>query len=131
MMRIIRIVAAVVAGMLIAFVGAIAAELFSAVVHPFPADFDSSSAEEMQKHVANYPHWVLAAVVPIWGFTALISTWVAGRIGAIVPAMIVAVLLVAAVVLNISLLPYPIWFEIVIVLAVGASVAWTCRNAAD
>ncbi len=50
-----RVVAAIAAGMTVAFILVVAVELFSAVVHPVPPDFNGSM-EEMRLHVAHYPH---------------------------------------------------------------------------
>ena len=50
------------------------------MVHPFPENFGGTT-EEMCLHVKRYPDWVLAVVVVAWGTTALVSTWIAQRIG--------------------------------------------------
>jgi hypothetical protein len=96
--------------MLVAFVLVVAVELFSAVVHPLPPDFGHTQAE-MCQHVERYPAWVLAVVVPAWAGTAFAGTWIAGRLGNRGSALVVGVLILAAVVLNLSMLPYPIWFK--------------------
>lgn len=103
-------VAAVFLGLLVAFVLVVAVELFSAVVHPLPEDF-GGTMEEMCRHVERYPQWVLAVAVGAWGIAALISTWLAQRMGNSCSAVLVGLLLLAALVFNISQLPYPIWFE--------------------
>jgi hypothetical protein len=122
--KLLRLVGAVVAAIATALVLLIAVELFSAVVHPFPADF-KHTPDEMSAHVGRYPQWVLAVVVPMWAATAFISTWVAGRLGGRRAAIFIAVLLLAAVMCNLSMLPYPLWFKIVqpiaIVLAIVAA----------
>ena len=67
-----RTLVAIIAGMLVALVLVVAVELFGAVVHPVPADFGGTK-EEICEHVARYPHWVLALVVPAWGAIAFVS----------------------------------------------------------
>ncbi len=109
---VLRIVGAIVAAIGAAFVLLIAVEFFSSIVHPFPPDFQGTT-DEISEHVARYPHWVLAVVVPMWGVTALISTWLAGRLGNHGSAVFLALLLLAAVICNVSTLPYPLWFKIV------------------
>jgi hypothetical protein len=104
-------------GMSAAFVLIVGVEGFSAVVHPTPEDF-KGTMEEMCLHVERYPQWVLAAVVPMWAVAALVGTWAAQKIGNVYAAGIVGVLLLAALVLNISMLPYPIWFKVVILLVI-------------
>jgi hypothetical protein len=118
---VLRASAAVLAGLLVLLILLIAVELFSAVVHPLPADFDGTS-EEMCQHVARYPHWVLVVVVPAWAGAALASVWTAQRIGNLYSAAIVGLFLLAGLVLNISMLPYPAWFKLSSLLAIPAAV---------
>lgn len=121
MATVFRCTGAIAAGMLIAFVLVVAVEFFSAIVHPLPADF-KGTMDEMCQHVARYPHWVLAVAALAWGGTALASTWTAGRLGNRGCALFVGLLLLTAVLVNISMLPYPIWFKIVILIAIPAAI---------
>jgi hypothetical protein len=121
-----RTLAAVIAGMLVAFVLLVAVELFSAVVYPVPPDF-GGTMEEMGRHVSSYPHWVLALVVPAWGGTAFVSTWIAQRIGSHGAALLIGLLLLAAVVFNISMLPYPYWFKIANLLVIPTAIVLGSR----
>lgn len=107
-----RIVGALVAAIAVVFLLLIAVEFFSSIVHPLPADFDNSM-EQMCQHVARYPHWVLAAVVPMWAVIAFLGTTIARRLGNRPCAIVIAVLLLAAAIGNIAMLPYPMWFKIV------------------
>lgn len=116
-----------VAGLAVALALVIAVELFSAVAHPLPADFDGTM-EAMCAHVARYPAWVLAVVVPMWAVTALAATWTAARLGTRPAAITIALLLTAAVLWNVSMLPYPLWFKIVCPVAVVAAVVAGCRG---
>ncbi len=116
-----RTLAAVVAGMLVAFVLVMAVELFSAVVHPFPEGF-LGTTDEICRHVERYPQWVLAVVVAAWAATALAGTWTARRIGNLGSFAVVSLLLLAALVLNLSMLPYPLWFKIASLLMVPAAI---------
>ena len=103
------------------FLLVIAVELFSGVVHPFPKDFGGTK-EEVCRHVERYPSWVLAVVVPAWGIAGLASTWIARRIGNFASTAIVGLLLLAALVDNISMLPYPTWFKIASLLVIPAAI---------
>lgn len=94
--------------MALAFVLVVAVEAFSAVVHPFPANFDGN----IPAHVRRYPDWVLAVVVPMWSGIALAATWLATRIGNRVAGWIVAALLAWALIFNLTALPYTMWFKI-------------------
>ena len=111
MIAILRAIAGIILGTIVAFVLIIAVELFSSVVYPIPAGLEQTM-ENICKHVENYPAWVLAAVIPMWAATVFLSTWIAGKIGNIVPAMVVGLLLLAAVIFNMSMLPYPLWLEL-------------------
>lgn len=110
-----------VAGVMLAFALVIAVELFSSVVHPLPADFDGTQ-EEMCAHVERYPAWVLAVVVPAWAATAFAGTWIAGRLGNRGCALLVGLLIVVALVFNLSMLPYPIWFKIGCLIAIPCGI---------
>ncbi|MEX0677252.1 MAG: hypothetical protein WD063_09265 [Pirellulales bacterium] len=121
MATVFRAAGAIVAGMLVAFILVVAVELFGAVVHPVPPDF-GGTMDEMCKHVERYPHWVLAVVVPAWAGTAFASTWIAGRLGNRGCALFIGLLLVTALVFNISMLPYPVWFKIASLIAVPCAI---------
>lgn len=123
---ILRNVAAILAAFAVTLILLIGVELFSSVVHPVPADF-AGTTEEMCAHVARYPHWVLGVVVPMWGVTALVGTWIAGRLGSRGSALLMAALLVIAVLFNLAMLPYPLWFKIVQPIAVLAAVVFGYR----
>ena len=118
----------IVVGMALAFVLVIGVEWFSSIVHPFPAEF-KGTMDEMCQHVARYPHWVLAVVVPLWSGTAFLGVWVATKIGRIAAGIVVALLLIAAVVFNVACLPYPVWFKVVMPLGMlGACVLGLRRS---
>ena len=102
----------VVAGIGLAFILVIAVEAFSAVVHPIPADF-RGTMDEMCQHVARYPNWVLGVVVILWSATALCGVWIAIRVGNLIAGITVTALLGIAIVFNVTQLPYPLWFKIV------------------
>ncbi len=105
----IRTLFAVVVGMALALALVVAVELFSAVVHPLPADFDGNIAE----HVRRYPHWVLGVAVLAWSTTSTAATWVASRVGNRLAGSVVALLLACALIFNVTMLPYAMWFKVV------------------
>jgi hypothetical protein len=107
--------------MIVAFILVVAVEFVSAVVHPLPEDF-GGTMEEMCRHVERYPHWVLALAVAAWAGTAFASTWTAKKMGNVYSFAIVGLLLLAALVFNISTLPYPMWFKIANLLAIPAAI---------
>ena len=98
--------------MVLALALLVAVELFSSVVHPLPPGF-SETMEEMCRHVARYPDWVLGVVVIFWSAIAFVSTWVATRVGNRLAGLIVILILTLAIVFNVTMLPYAIWFKVV------------------
>lgn len=110
MSTVLRSIGAIVAGLLLAIALVVAVELFSAVVHPLPPGFKGTD-EEMCQHVERYPRWVLAIAVAAWGATTYASTWLTSRLGNRVSGGFVGLLLLAAVLFNMAMLPYPSWFE--------------------
>jgi hypothetical protein len=122
-----RAFCSIVVGVALAFALVIAVELVSAVVHPLPPDFDGSM-DEMCQHVARYPDWVLALVVFAWGGTTFASTWVTKWIGNRPCAACVGLFLFAAVVFNIAMLPYPMWFKVAILIAIPAAIYLGLRS---
>ena len=108
--RILILIGAFLSSMMLALALVVAVEVWSAVVHPLPPDFDQSM-DAMCRHVSRYPAWVLAAVVPLWSGIAYVSCGMARRLGSVLVGWLVGILLVAAVVWNVSMLPYPIWFK--------------------
>ena len=117
MTKVLRLFGSILAGFGLAFALVIAVELFSAIVHPFPSDFGETK-EEMCRHVERYPGWVLVVAAAAWTGTAFISTWVATRVGGRIPGIILGLFLIWAVGFNVSMLPYPMWFEVVSVLGI-------------
>jgi hypothetical protein len=112
-------------GMVTALTLVIGVEVFSNLVHPFPPEFDQSH-EQVCEHVRRYPVWVLGTVIPLWSFTAWCSSWIARRQGGWSPAVIVVALCLAAVGLNLWMLPYPTWFEVLIPVCVLLAGWWGC-----
>jgi hypothetical protein len=129
--RVIWGILGVVVGLMVALLLVMAVEAFSAVVHPFPPGFGQKPGqtpvelrEEVCAHVRNYPAWVLAMVVPLWGGSAGVSTWLAARLGGRGAALVVGLLLVIGVVANAAMLPYPVWFQVLAVAAVLGLAGW-------
>jgi hypothetical protein len=108
-----RTLLAVLAGMALAFALVVAVEMFSALVHPFPKDFNG----DIPAHVRRYPPWVLAVVVPLWSATAAAAAWIAARIGNRIAGIVVSLLLAWALVFNLTHLPYVLWFKVAMLVA--------------
>ena len=61
------------------------------------------------------------------GATAFAGTWTAGRLGGRGPAAFVGLLLLAAALFNVSMLPYPLWFKAAAPAAILTAAAWGYR----
>jgi hypothetical protein len=112
---ILRSIGAVVAGLVLAMVLVVAVEVLSNIVHPFPAGV-APTHEEICNHVAKYPSWMLAVASVLWASTVFVSSWLATRWGTRrhpAHGILIGILLFAAAAFNMSMLPYPIWFEVV------------------
>jgi hypothetical protein len=110
---IIRSIVSVIAGLIVALILVIGVEGVSTILHPFPPGVDPTDMEVCKAHVARYPAVVLALAVLAYGVTVFVSSWVATRLGTgrhLAHGIVVGSLLLAAIVCNMSMLPYPIWF---------------------
>jgi hypothetical protein len=108
-----RSVGAVVVGLVAALVLIVGVEWFSLIVHPFPPDVDPTDFEVSKAYIARCPAWVLLIAVLAWGLTTFLSAWLATRLGSgrhRAHGIVVGGILLALAVMNMSMLPYPIWF---------------------
>ncbi len=117
-----RTIVSFIVGLVLAFALVIGVELFSNVVHPLPSDFEGTQ-EEICLHVERYPNWVLGIVVIAWGAIAAIATWTARKIGNVFSSASLGILLIAGVGMNLSMLPYPLWFNVVLLPVILGAIA--------
>jgi hypothetical protein len=110
MRKALSVVLSIATGLIVALVLVVAIEMLSAIVHPVPLDFGGSE-DELREHMRRYPQWFLAIAYVLWAATTLLSCWLATRIGNRGCGLTVGLLLLAAVLFNITQLPYPIWFK--------------------
>lgn len=110
---IIKSVLAVIFSIAVAFGLFMAIEGVGSILHPWPADF-AGTFEEIARQVESYPTWVLAFLGGVGnGVTMLICTFIATRLGHNRNPWHgygVGVLLFAMVIINLTMLPYPIWY---------------------
>jgi len=87
----------------------------SSILHPWPADF-AGTFEEVAHQVKTYPPWVLAFLGGFgYGALMLICTFIATRMGHNRNPWHgygIGVFLFVIVVFNMTMLPYPVWFWI-------------------
>jgi len=129
-----RSIGSVLAGLAIAFALTVATEVFSGIFHPYPTGIDFNDFEACKAHVARYPTWVLATCAAIWAAAPFAGAWLATRLGtARHPAhgIVVGAILLAAASLNMAMLPYPIWFPVVISVTFYLGSLWGTWLAAE
>lgn len=126
----IRLILGVLAGLVITLALAMGVEMFSNWVYPLPQEPEMSH-EALCDHVAAYPTWVLVLVVGLWGGTAFLSVWVAGKIGHPLAAIVTGSLVLWALSFNLYKLPYTLWFKVIMptaaLMAIALAIA-TCRR---
>jgi hypothetical protein len=113
MWKSIRGLAVIVGALIVAFVGMIAVEGMSAVLHPFPPGVDPTNLEACREHVARYPGGVLLLCAMGWWLTVFVSSALATRLGVNrhpVHGLVVGSILLALAIFNMAMLPYPAWF---------------------
>jgi hypothetical protein len=101
------------AGLVVAFIFVIGVEGMSSVLHPLPPGVNPSEPEAIRAHVARYPAGVLLLAGLGWGLGTFVSSWLATRLGTrrhLAHGIAVGSILLALAVVNMLMLPYPIWF---------------------
>ncbi|MDH3429121.1 MAG: hypothetical protein OEM60_10015 [Gammaproteobacteria bacterium] len=122
----IRDAAAVIAGVVTAFVLIMLIEKLGHLIYPPPADLDWSDPAAVRPYIATLP--LLALLFPM--FAWMIGTFAGSRLACFIGtarpltlAGIVGGLVLAATIANLIVIPHPLWFSILSVLGIAAS-AW-------
>jgi len=104
--------AAVMMGLVVAFVVSFGLELINSRIHPLPAGTDPHDPVALKAAIAGLPATALAGVLLGWFLAALAGSWVATRIARRDhrPAWFLGVLLLAAAIGNMLDIPHPVWF---------------------
>ena len=117
---ILRSVGAVIAGLVAAMVFVVGTEAVWAVVYPPAPGVDLHDIEACKAHIAKLPADAFVIAVAGWGLAVLSGSWVATRLGAgrhPAHGIVVSLILSAAALMNMLMLPYPILFWVLNLLA--------------
>ena len=112
-MRVVKSIVAVTLSIAAAILLFMVIEGISSVLHPWPEDF-AGTFEEISHQVETYPAWVLALLGGIgYGVTMLTCSFIATRLGynrSPWHGYGVSLVLCSGIVFNMTQLPYPSWF---------------------
>jgi hypothetical protein len=107
---IMRLAMGVVAGIVVAFLCVFAIEWVGHGLYPPPAGLDASNPADQARLMAAMPAAAKALVLAGWFVGALAGAWVANRIaGRGLAGWIVALLVIAAGVATMLMIPHPAW----------------------
>jgi hypothetical protein len=105
-----RILMGVVAGVLVAFGCVFLVEMIGHSLYPPPAGLDMSNPADQARVMEAMPAAAKAMVLGAWFLGALAGAWVANRIaGRGLAGWIVALLVIAAGVATMVMIPHPAW----------------------
>lgn len=105
-----RSIGAVIAGAVAAVVMIAIADGIAGAIYPLPAGMDPNDRAAMTAAIGRLPASAFAIVLLGWAIGSLVGGLVAAKIsGRINQATIVGVILLAAGVLNLALVPHPTW----------------------
>ena len=129
----IRNIGAALAGVVTAFVLVMLIEKVGLLIYPPPADLDFSDPEAIKPYIATLPFFALLFPMIAWVVATFTGSLVASKIGTANPLLfagIVGGLIFAATIANLIMIPHPMWFSIVSLLAIAAS-AWIAARVAS
>ena len=111
----VRGVVAVILGLLLAFAITFAVEAVNGMVYPPPPGTDFADPESVKAMMAVMPRAALIVVLAGWLVSVLAGTALAARFAwpAGWPPLTVGILLLAAAVMNMYVIPHPAWFWVV------------------
>ena len=105
-----RIVLGVVAGVVVAFLCVFAVEFIAHGLYPPPAGLDASNPADQARLMDSMPAAAKAMVLLAWFVGALAGAWTANRIaGRSLAGWIVALLVIAAGIATMVMIPHPAW----------------------
>jgi hypothetical protein len=129
----IRNIGAALAGVVTAFVLVMLVEKVGHLIYPPPSDLDFTDPEAIKPYIATLPFLALLFPMIAWVVGAFAGTIVASKIGTANPLLFaggVGGLMLAATIANLIMIPHPMWFSAVSLVAIVAS-AWFAAKVAS
>jgi hypothetical protein len=129
---VIRNAIGVIAGVITAFALIWLIEKLGHAIYPPPVDLDFSDPAAVRPYIATLPLYALLFPMLAWMIGTFIGSLLACFIGTARPlalAGIVGGLVLAATVANLIVIPHPLWFSVLSILAIVAS-AWLAMRIA-
>lgn len=116
-----RVVLAIVAGVVVAFLFVFVTELVWQAINPMPAGLDRNDSAAMAAYVADAPVVNLGVVLFGWALGTLAGTYAAATIGrrGAWPGWVVAGVVLAATLANFAMIRHPVWFMGVALVAIA------------
>jgi hypothetical protein len=118
-----RLIASILAGVLVAFAIVIAADALCSILSAGPMPADANDPGAMAAYVAAQPVWLLMVMVASWTLAALAGAALASRLArAVWPGWAVTGLFLLATGFNFLTIPHPAWMiasAVVLILAAG------------
>ena len=128
-----RNVGAALAGVVTAFVLVMLVEKAGHLLYPPPANLDHTDVDAMETYIATLPFLALLFPMIAWVVGAFTGTLVASKVGTANPLFFTAIvggLVLAATITNLIVIPHPLWYSIVALIAIAAS-AWFAAKVAS
>lgn len=132
-MSVLRSIGSVVAGVFAAGLFTWLIQRLGHTVYPPPEGLISTDRAALTEYVAGLPLGALLFVLGSYGGGTLLGGWVAGRIAAdrkLLHAMIVGAIQLLFGVLNVAMIPHPLWF-VVVALPLFPIAAWVGGKLAE
>lgn len=105
-------------------------ELLSHAVYPPPPDLDPMDLDQLRVHISQLPAGALLFIIAAYVVGSVVAGWVAGKITRSMTCVLVAGgLLMVTGVVNVVLIPHPVWFTLASVV-VFLPCAWLGGRAA-
>lgn len=128
----IRNVAAIIGGIVTAFVTVMLIDMLNHVVYPPPAGLDFSDPQAIRPYFDTLPIGAFLLIMASSVVAAFVGTLVASYVGTIRPrncAVVVGGMVFAATVANFIAIPHPMWLAVATLLGVVVS-AWAAMRIA-